>query len=57
MLLGVDEIDALCERSPGLEAWVLPDGAAAGTTDVRHFGGPAGEGAGILPGPTTAGED
>ncbi|HVG68412.1 MAG TPA: FAD:protein FMN transferase, partial [Gaiellales bacterium] len=57
MLLGVDEIDALCERSPGLEAWVLPDGASAGTADLRHFGGPAGEGAGILPGPTAAGED
>ena len=57
MLLGVEEIDALCARSPGLEAWVLPDGASAGTADVRHFGGPAGEGAGILPGPTTAGED
>jgi thiamine biosynthesis lipoprotein len=49
MLLGVDEIAALCERSPGLEAWVLADGAA----DLHHFG------AGILaPGTsTTAGEN
>jgi thiamine biosynthesis lipoprotein len=53
MLLTVEEIAALCERSPGLEAWVLPDGGSAGTADLRHFGGPAG----ILPGPTTAGED
>jgi thiamine biosynthesis lipoprotein len=57
MLLGVEEIEALCERSPGLEAWVLPDSAAAGTADLRHFGGPAGERAGILPGSTAAGED
>ena len=28
MVLSVDEIAALCERSPGLEAWVLLDGAA-----------------------------
>jgi thiamine biosynthesis lipoprotein len=57
MLLTIEEIEALCERSPGLEAWVLPDGASAGTADVRHFGGPPREGAGILPGPTTAGEE
>jgi hypothetical protein len=57
MLLTIEEIEALCERSPGLEAWVLPDGGSAGTADVRHFGGSTGEGAGILPGPTTAGED
>jgi FAD:protein FMN transferase len=41
MLATVEEIEALCERSPGLEAWVLPDGASAGTADLRHFGGPA----------------
>jgi thiamine biosynthesis lipoprotein len=57
MLLTLDEIEALCARSPGLEAWVLPDGASMETTDLRHFGGPADEGAGILPGPTTAGDD
>jgi len=57
MLLTIEEIEALCERSPGLEAWVLPDGGSAETADVRHFGGSTGEGAGILPGPTTAGED
>ncbi len=27
MLLGSEEIAALCERSPGLEAWVLPESA------------------------------
>jgi FAD:protein FMN transferase len=57
MLLTIEEIEALCERSPGLEAWVLPDGASAETTDLRHFGGPPREGAGILPAPTTAGEE
>ena len=57
MLLTLEEIEALCERSPGLEAWVLADGGSMETTDLRHFGGPADEGAGILPGPTTAGED
>ena len=41
MLLGVDQIAALCERSPGLEAWVLPDGASPGTADLLHFIGPA----------------
>jgi FAD:protein FMN transferase len=52
MLLDVDEIATLCARSPGLEAWVLTDGGSAATADLRYFGGP-----GILPGPTTAGED
>jgi thiamine biosynthesis lipoprotein len=52
MLMTADDIAALCERSPGLEAWVLPGGGAAGTADLRHFGGPVGEGPGILPGPT-----
>jgi thiamine biosynthesis lipoprotein len=41
MLVGVEEIEALCDRSPGLEAWVLPDGASAEAADLRHFGGPA----------------
>jgi thiamine biosynthesis lipoprotein len=31
MLLGRDEIDALCRNSPGVEAWILDD------TDVVHF--------------------
>jgi hypothetical protein len=57
MLATVEEIEALCARSPGLEAWVLPDGPSDGTTDLRHFGGPVGEGADIRAGPTTAGED
>jgi len=48
MLLPEPEIAALCANSPGLEAWMLPDGAA----DLLHFG------AGILaPGTTTAGEN
>jgi thiamine biosynthesis lipoprotein len=49
MLLGVEEIAALCDRSPGLEGWILPERATA----LDHFG------AGILaPGTrTTAGED
>jgi thiamine biosynthesis lipoprotein len=41
MVLSVDRIAALCERSPGLEAWLLPDGASPGTADLLHFSGPA----------------
>ena len=41
MVLRVDESEALCARSPGLEAWLLPDGASPGTADLLHFGGPA----------------
>lgn len=43
MLLSIQEIDALCERSPGLEAWILPEPVAGqpGEADVLHFGGPA----------------
>ena len=36
MLLSVEQINALCEQSPGLEAWVLPDGESA---VLQHFGG------------------
>jgi thiamine biosynthesis lipoprotein len=41
MLLGIEEIASLCERSPGLEAWVLPegDGGQSGETELLHFGG------------------
>jgi thiamine biosynthesis lipoprotein ApbE len=41
MVLSVDRIAALCERSPGLEAWLLPDGTSPGTADLLHFSGPA----------------
>jgi FAD:protein FMN transferase len=40
MLLPVDEIEALCERSPGLDAWILEDGAS-GAADLIHLAGPA----------------
>ena len=36
MLLSTEEIAAVCERSPGLEAWILPDGEWA---ELQHFGG------------------
>jgi FAD:protein FMN transferase len=36
MLLSVDRIADLCERSPGLEAWILSDGRS---TDLLHFAG------------------
>jgi thiamine biosynthesis lipoprotein len=40
MLLGPEEIEALCERSPGLEAWLLPDAAGSETAGgLIHFGG------------------
>ena len=41
MVLRVDESAALCARSPGLEAWLLPDGASPGTAELLHFSGPA----------------
>ena len=34
MLLGLDEIEALCAGSPGLEAWILSGDQA----ELRHFG-------------------
>jgi thiamine biosynthesis lipoprotein ApbE len=41
MLLSVEEIDDLCERSPGLEAWILPEPSDDRDCDVQlvHFGG------------------
>jgi thiamine biosynthesis lipoprotein len=40
MLLSPEEIDELCARSPGLEAWILPErsGEADGEPSVRYFG-------------------
>jgi thiamine biosynthesis lipoprotein ApbE len=40
MLLRTEEIGALCERSPGLEAWVLQESAGGqpGEADLLHFG-------------------
>jgi thiamine biosynthesis lipoprotein len=57
MLLDVDQIAALCARSPGIEAWVLPDGAPGEAVDIRRFAGRPVVPADILAGPTTAGED
>jgi thiamine biosynthesis lipoprotein len=42
MLLSHDDIEGLCARSPGLEAWILPESAGdppAGNP-LLHFGGP-----------------
>lgn len=41
MLLSTDAIAALCERSPGLEAWVLQESAvnASREPELLHFGG------------------
>jgi thiamine biosynthesis lipoprotein len=40
MLLRLDEIEALCERSPGLGAWILPElrNGPPGPPDLIHFG-------------------
>jgi FAD:protein FMN transferase len=38
MVLSVDQIAALCARSPGLEAWILPDRASSDNADLLHFG-------------------
>ena len=42
MLLGTDEIAALCESSPGLQAWILPEPAEGKQDEARllHFGDP-----------------
>ena len=39
MVLSVDHIAALCARSPGLEAWILPDRATSDTADLLYFNG------------------
>jgi hypothetical protein len=40
MLLPLADIEALCARSPGLEAWILPEGAS-GDDGLIHLSGPA----------------
>ena len=40
MVMNIEEVEALCDRSPGLEAWILPE-AAGGLPEaahLRHFG-------------------
>jgi thiamine biosynthesis lipoprotein len=41
MLISAEEIEELCERSPGLEAWILPDQAEGphSEPELLHFGG------------------
>jgi len=39
MLLSAEEIAALCDRSPGLKAWVLPESAGE-ERGLLHFAGP-----------------
>jgi len=43
MLLSREEVEGLCDRSPGLEAWILPEpaGDPHGETRLLHFGGSA----------------
>jgi len=42
MLLSPDEIETLCRRNPGLEAWILPEPAGGSDREAQllHFGGP-----------------
>jgi FAD:protein FMN transferase len=42
MVLSVEQIEVLCRRSPGLEAWVLPDNKSSGEAVLLHFGGSSG---------------
>jgi FAD:protein FMN transferase len=43
MLLSDEYVEQLCERSPGLEAWIVADATAPDVDDrVRHYGGPPG---------------
>jgi len=41
MLMSLEAIEALCNRSPGLEAWMLPepDADLMGQVSLLHFGG------------------
>jgi thiamine biosynthesis lipoprotein len=41
MLMSIEAIESLCERTPGLEAWLLMEPAAGsyGAADLLHFGG------------------
>jgi thiamine biosynthesis lipoprotein len=43
MMLAVEEIEGLCQRSAGLEAWILPDPGDAPIAERQlvHFGTPA----------------
>jgi thiamine biosynthesis lipoprotein len=43
MLISTEEIEALCARTPGLEAWLLPEpvGDSRAAPQMLHFGGPA----------------
>jgi len=54
MLLDTGDIAALCDRSPGLEAWILPEDAAPGGGLLQF---PAGRAAILAPAPTTAGDE
>jgi thiamine biosynthesis lipoprotein len=40
MMVDLDQIEALCDRSPGLEAWILPDptDGAKGEKKLLHYG-------------------
>jgi thiamine biosynthesis lipoprotein ApbE len=42
MLLSPEEVEGLCGRSPGLEAWILPEPAGAPPEKIGllHFGSP-----------------
>jgi thiamine biosynthesis lipoprotein len=44
MLLDLDEIEAVCARNPGLEAWILPEpvGEPREEAQVLHLGGATG---------------
>jgi thiamine biosynthesis lipoprotein len=46
MLMSPDSIEGLCERYPGLEAWILPEPAGDSREETRllHFGGRLGQG-------------
>jgi FAD:protein FMN transferase len=41
MLLSTEDIAAVCDSSPGVEAWILPEssGGESGDGDLLHFGG------------------
>ena len=38
MLLDLEDIETLCQATPGLQAWILPEPDANGAADLLHFG-------------------
>lgn len=49
MLMSAGEIEALCDASPGLQAWILAGTAGPTETALQHFGAPCPDAPGAPP--------